>query len=717
MTARILPGNPFPLGATWDGKGVNFAIYSETAKKAELCLFEENSPEAESERITLKEVIGYVWHAYLPGISPGQLYAYRIYGDYRPEAGIRTNPAKLLLDPYAKAVSGNVNWDAPIFGYKIGDPGADLSKDDQDDAGGVPRSVVIDPSFDWGSDRAPRIPWHDTVIYETHVKGFTYLHPIVPPEKRGTYAGLASEAATHHLKSLGITAVELMPVHEILDEHELLAKGLKDYWGYNTLNYFSPAARYSGSGDRGGQVREFKSMVKAFHQAGMEVILDVVYNHTCEGNHLGPTLCFRGIDNPAYYRLVQGKERYYMDYTGTGNSLNVRQPQVLKLIMDSLRYWVSEMHVDGFRFDLAATLARELHEVAMLSSFFDVIHQDPVLSSVKLIAEPWDLGPGGYLVGKFPILWTEWNGKYRDAVRKFWRGDDGQMSGFAYRLTGSSDLYQENCRQPTASINFITAHDGFSLNDLVSYNQKHNEANGEGNRDGTDNNLSWNCGAEGPTDNPDIIALRERQKRNFLATLFFSQGVPMMLGGDEVSRSKRGNNNSYCQDNEISWFDWNMDLQKQELLEFTRKLSGIRKAHPNLHRRKFFQGRPIRGQKIRDIIWLKTDGTEMTDQDWNAIWVKCIGIFLDGKITDEYDENGKMALDDNLLLVLNSYSEPLPFKLPAFLAGKRWEAVIDTSTAQVPPPPHRFKDGGEFEVPGRTLILFRQPVTTEERQG
>jgi glycogen operon protein len=604
---KVLPGKPSPLGASWDGEGINFAIYSENATRVELCLFDADNPENEKQRLGLEEVEGNTWHIYLAGEEPGLLYGYRMDGPYEPARGLRFNPAKLLIDPYAKAIAGSVNWQAPVFSYQPGHEDSDVSGDDRDDAWGMPKGVVINPFFPWGDTPAPRVPWHRTVIYETHVRGFTKKHPDIPPEQQGTYAGMASPAIIKYFQELGITAVELMPVHDFLDDKHLVDSGLRHYWGYNTTNYFSPAAKYSGSGDRGGQINEFKSMVKALHKAGIEVILDVVFNHTSEGNHLGPTLSFRGIDNPTYYVLADDR-RYYYDFTGTGNSLNVLHPQVLRLIMDSLRYWVSEMHVDGFRFDLAATLARELHEFNRLSGFFDIIYQDPILSNIKLIAEPWDLGPGGYLVGKFPVLWTEWNGEYRDTVRKYWKGDDGQVSRLGYRLTGSSDLYQGTGKGPYASINFITAHDGFSLNDLVSYDNKHNEANGEDNKDGTDNNISWNCGVEGETDDPAINELREKQKRNFLATLFLSQGVPMMMGGDEISRTKNGNNNTYCQDNELSWNNWDLTPRNVSLLNFTRDLIRLRREHPVLRRRKYFWSRPIHGTAIRDLIWLRCDG-------------------------------------------------------------------------------------------------------------
>lgn len=708
MPSKILPGKPYPLGATWDGEGTNFAIFSENAEKTELCLFDEAESKTEREHIPLREVTGRVWHCYLPGIGPGQLYGYRVHGPYEPQSGLRFNPAKLLIDPYATAIAGKVNWEAPVFSYQIGHKDADLSLDEQDDAWGMPKCVVTDPSFDWQGDHPPRTPWNRTVIYEVHVKGFTARHPSVPEEKRGTYAGLVSEPITEYLKSLGITAVELLPVHDFLDDKHLIDRGLRNYWGYNTTNFFSPTAIYSSSGDTGGQVAEFKEMVKALHKAGIEIILDVVYNHTSEGNELGPTLSFRGIDNPTYYRLVEDDKRYYMDYTGTGNSPNMRHPQVLKLIMDSLRYWVQEMHVDGFRFDLASTLARELHDVDRLSAFFDIIHQDPVISRVKLIAEPWDVGEGGYQVGNFPVLWTEWNGKYRDDMRKFWRGDDGQAGEIAYRLAGSSDLYEETGRRPYASINFITAHDGFTLHDLVSYNEKHNEANGEDNKDGVDENVSWNCGAEGPTDDSEIIELRERQKRNFLATLFLSQGVPMLCGGDEISRSQQGNNNTYCQDNEISWHDWQLDANREKLLAFVKNIIRFRLEHPVLRRRKFFQGRRIRGTDIKDIMWLRSDGQEMSDEDWEASWIRCIGVLLAGEIRDEVDEKGDLVKDNTMLLLLNSYHESVPFTLPECMGDVRWEIILDTRKSEIAPGEQRVDGENPLQVAGRSVVMLKE---------
>jgi glycogen operon protein len=705
MARTVLPGRPYPQGATWDGAGVNFALYSERAEGVELCLFtEKNGPE----QIRMGEQTNYVWHCYLPGVQPGQLYGYRVHGAYDPNQGLRFNPAKLLVDPYARAITGEVDWNSPIFPYQLGHQDADLAKDDNDSAAGMQKSVVVSDYFDWDQDRKPRVPLSDSVIYEVHVKGFTACHPEVPQELRGTYAGLVSKAPLAYLKKLGITAVELMPVHAFLDDKNLVDRGLRNYWGYNTTNFFSPEARYSSAGDAGGQVAEFKAMVKALHKEGIEVIVDVVYNHTSEGNHLGPMLSFRGIDNTTYYRAVPDNPRYYMDYTGTGNSLNVRHPQVLKLIMDSLRYWIEEMHVDGFRFDLAAALARELHDVDRLSAFFDVIYQDPVISQVKLIAEPWDVGDGGYQVGKFPVLWAEWNGKYRDTVRRYWKSDDGQLSDLAYRLTGSSDLYQHDGRRPSASINFVTAHDGFTLHDLVSYNEKHNDANGEENRDGANDNHSWNMGAEGPTDDPQIIELRERQKRNLLATLLLSQGVPMICGGDEIDRDQHGNNNAYCQDNNLTWYDWNLDERRLALLEFTRKLIRLRRDHPNFHRRKFYQDRSIRRSDVTDIVWIRPDGGEMTDEEWSAGWVRCLGVMLNGETLDHLDESGERILDDTFLIMLNCHHEPIKFYPPAPPVNRPWEVIIDTNRPDLVPADHAMNSGEPLELERMSLVVMAQ---------
>jgi len=683
----------------------------------DVCFYDADGNETDC--ITLLERTAYVWHGFVNGIKPGQLYNFRVHGPWDPANGMRFNPAKSLIDPYAKAISGDVDWKAPIFSYDVasGDP---LKKDEQDSARGVPKSVVIHDPFDWSDDCPPEIPLPDSVIYETHVKGFSYRNPDVPESLRGTYAGLAHPSSIEYFKNLGITAVELMPVHHFIDEGNLVEKGLRDYWGYNTLGYFAPMARYCSSGDQGGQVREFKEMVKALHAAGIEVILDVVYNHTCEGNHMGPTLSWKGVDNATYYRLVQNDPRFYMDYTGTGNSLNVRNPQVLKMIMDSLRYWVTHMHVDGFRFDLAATLARELHDVSKLSSFFDTIHQDPTLAEKKLIAEPWDVGEGGYQVGQFPVLWAEWNGKYRDTVRRFWKGDGGMLSDFAYRLTGSSDLYQFDGRKPYASINFITAHDGFTLCDLVSYNGKHNEANGEDNRDGSDNNDSWNMGAEGPTDDPKINEARERQMRNFLATLMLSQGVPMLTMGDEIARSQMGNNNTYCQDSELSWMDWNLDERRRRLREFTCKIIRLRLEHPNLHRRKFFQDREIRRRRDgslflveKDADWFDPNGNEVSDKAWNAGWTRAVALLLNGCTLQASDEDGNWIVDDSFLMLVNAADQGVEFKLPSSPRGKPWRQIMNTENIDNP---FTVKDvGAKVIVGGRALKLLSDGEVGEDQ--
>jgi len=675
---RVWPGNSSPLGAYWDGKGTNFALFSESATKVELCLFSSPESSSESHRIPMIENTDRIWHCYLPEVGPGQLYGYRVSGPYKPESGYRFNPNKLLLDPYAKAIGRGLRWSDEMFGYKIGDAGEDMSFDERDNASFAPLAAVIDDSFDWEEDALLKIPWHRTLIYELHVKGFTILHPEVPQALKGTYTGLSAEPVVNHLKKLGVTAVELMPVHYHIDDRHLLEKGLNNYWGYNTLSFFAPDTRYASSHIPQEAVNEFKNMVLSFHRAGIEVILDVVYNHTAEGNHLGPTLSLRGIDNISYYRLSQKNQRYYEDFTGCGNTLNVRHPRVVQLIMDSLRYWVHEMHVDGFRFDLASALARELYAVDKLSAFFDVICQDPILSQVKLIAEPWDLGQGGYQVGNFPVGWTEWNGKYRDVVRRFWKGDGGTIGEFATRLSGSSDLYEQSGRRPYASVNFITCHDGFTLEDLTSYNKKHNEANGEKNNDGANDNNSWNCGIEGPTKDPSIIELRERQKRNFIVTLLLSQGVPMILAGDEIGRSQQGNNNAYCQDNELSWVDWGVDEKKKDLLDFVRKLIRLRREQPVFRRRKFFQGRDIRGLETRDIIWFDINGQEMTDEIWNASWVKCLGVLLAGDTIQETDEYGERIIGDTLLLLLNSSHEDIVFTLPVYREDMEWELILDT---------------------------------------
>jgi len=701
MTRKLLPGRPYPLGAKANERGTNFAVYSEYATGVSVCMFDESGKQTDC--IDLRERTAYVWHGLVLDVRPGHLYGFRVDGPWEPENGHRFNPHKLLVDPYTEAISGQLDWKAPVFPYDL-KSGDDTVRDDQDDAAGVPKSVVVEHRFDWGNDAAPQIPLADSVIYEMHVKGFSKCNPNVPEKLRGTFAGLAHQASIDYLKKLGITAVELLPIHEMVDEGHLVDRGLRDYWGYNTLGYFAPAARYAAGGDRGQQVTEFKEMVKALHKAGIEVILDVVYNHTCEGNRLGPMLSLKGICNTTYYRQVPGKARYYMDYTGTGNTLNVRHPQVLKLIMDSLRYWVTEMHVDGFRFDLAATLARELHDVDRLGGFFDTIHQDPTLADVKLIAEPWDVGEGGYQVGNFPVLWAEWNGKYRDTVRRFWKGDGGTLSDFAYRLTGSSDLYQHDGRKPYASINFIAAHDGFTLCDLVSYNEKHNEANGDNNNDGENSNNSWNMGAEGPTDDPAINTMRERQIRNFLATLLLSQGVPMLCGGDEFSRSQRGNNNAYCQDNELTWYDWALDSSRMRLMEFTRKLVKLRRTHANLHRRKFFQDRTIRNSVERDVAWYGADGHEMTEAEWTAEWTRSMGLMLNGKTLQVSDENGDPMQDDSFLILVNAFHEGVEFTLPPAPNGSPWSQVMDTEN--IDDPFQSVKVGEKAIVGGRSMKVF-----------
>ncbi|MGH3946071.1 MAG: glycogen debranching protein GlgX [Pseudonocardiaceae bacterium] len=696
MTApQSWPGAAYPLGAGYDGAGTNFTLFSEVADKVELCLFDSGSSGSSDDaaaaeiRVRLPEVDGFVWHGYLPGIGPGQHYGYRVHGRYDPAAGQRCNPAKLLIDPYAKAVSGHardstVDWDPAVFGYPFTDPD---QRNDDDSAAHAPKSVVINPFFDWADDRHPRTPYHETVIYEAHVRGLTIAHPEIPPEMRGTYAGLAHPVMINYLTTLGITAVELMPVHQFITDHHLAQHDLTNYWGYNTVAFLAPHNGYAAAGTVGPRAHEvvsqFKAMVRELHTAGIEVILDVVYNHTAEGNHLGPTLSMRGVDNPAYYRLVEDDPRYYMDYTGTGNSLNVRHPHTLQLIMDSLRYWVTEMHVDGFRFDLASTLAREFYDVDRLSTFFDLVQQDPVISQVKLIAEPWDVGPGGYQVGNFPPLWTEWNGKYRDTVRDFWRGEPGTLGEFGFRLTGSSDLYQDDGRQPYASINFVTAHDGFTLTDLVSYNDKHNEANGEDGRDGADDNRSWNCGVEGPTDDPEVLALRARQRRNMLATLLLSQGIPMLLHGDELGRTQQGNNNVYCQDNELSWVDW--DSADEELRTFTAALIATRREHPVFRRRRYFAGRPIRGgNELRDIAWFTESGEEMTERDWEVKVCQCLTVFLNGEGIPDPNPRGQRVTDNSFLLCFNVHYEDIDVQLPGNGYGQEWTVVLDTATGELP---------------------------------
>jgi isoamylase len=704
----VWPGRPYPRGATWDGEGVNFSIFSQHAEKIELCLFDAKG-RREVQRIPLTEQTDHEWHCYLPEVRPGLLYGYRVHGPYRPELGHRFNPHKLLLDPYAKSLFGQINWSDAHYGYRVGSDREDLSLDRRDSAQGMPKCRVIDSAFTWGDDRRPNIPWSDTVIYETHVKGFTVRHPEVPPPLRGTYAGLATAAVIGHLKRLGVTAVELMPVHAFVDDRFLVEKGLRNYWGYNSIGYFAPEGRYSSTGN----VAEFKTMVKAFHSAGMEVILDVVYNHTAEGNHMGPTLSFRGIDNASYYRLNPENKRYYVDYTGCGNTLNMQNPRVLQLIMDSLRYWITEMHVDGFRFDLASALARELHEVDRLGAFFDIIRQDPVISQVKLIAEPWDLGEGGYQVGNFPPGWTEWNDKYRDTMRSYWKGDGGIIGEFAQRLTGSSDLYERSGRRPHASINFITCHDGFTLHDLVSYNVKHNEANREGNRDGHNDNRSWNCGVEAESDDPEINALRARQKRNFVATLMLSQGVPMMLGGDELDRTQRGNNNAYCQDNEISWNDWTMTPDKERLFQFFSRMIRLRREHPIFHRRNFFQGRPIRGSGVKDVIWLTAKGEEMTDAEWRESQARSLGVYFSGEGLSETDDKGRALSDATFLLLFNAHDEPVRFRLPDFEPGSRWLMVVDTAFLDGLARGGATAGGAWCTVRERALVLLQQQKAQE----
>ncbi len=701
MLRKLLPGRPYPLGAKLSSKGTNFALYSEHATSVEVCFFDEAGKQTDC--VELKERTAFVFHGLILGIQPGQRYGYRVDGPWDPGNGYRFNKAKLLVDPYAEAICGIVDWKQPIFPYNL-ESGNDMERDDRDSAAGVPKSVVVSHDFDWGGDCPPDTPLSDSVIYEVHVKGYSMANPMVPEKLRGTYAGLAHESSINYLKMLGVTAVELLPVHHFIDDGHLVDQGLSNYWGYNTLGYFAPMARYSSSGDAGAQVIEFKKMVKDLHAAGLEVILDVVYNHTCEGNEKGPMLSFKGVCNTTYYRMVEGKCRFYMDYTGTGNTLNVHHAQVLKLLMDSLRYWVTEMHVDGFRFDLAATLARELHDVSKLSAFFETIHQDPILADVKLIAEPWDVGDGGYQVGQFPVLWAEWNGMYRDTVRRFWKGDEGELSNFAYRLTGSSDLYQNDGRKPYASINFITAHDGFTLCDLVSYDKKHNEANGENNQDGANDNDSWNMGAEGPTDSEGINIMRERQTRNFLATLMLSQGVPMLAGGDEVARSQRGNNNAFCQDNELTWYDWNLDAPRRRLMDFTGKLIQLRRAHPNLHRRRFFQDRNIRGSVVRDIAWYNTTGEEFSDETWNEGGNRSLGLMLNGKTLGVSDEEGNAVVDDSFLILINAYHEGVTFTLPKPPNGDPWGFVMKTEN--IDDPFAHEKLGETIVVGGRSMVLL-----------
>jgi glycogen operon protein len=702
LITTVWPGEPYPRGATWDGEGVNFSLFSANAEKVELCLFDP-SGRHELQRIQFKEQTDEIWHAYLPEARPGLLYGYRVHGPYRPEQGHRFNPNKLLVEPYAKHLSGGLRWSDAHFGYRIGHAKEDLSFDRRDNASGMPKCRVVDPAFTWGGDRSPRVPWHETVIYEVHVGGFTKRHPEVPAPLRGTYSALACQPVIDWFRRLGVTTIELMPVHWFVDDRHLVEKGLRNYWGYNSLAFFAPDNRYYGSM---GRISEFKTMVKTLHSAGLEVILDVVYNHTAEGSHMGPTLSLRGIDNASYYRLVHENPRYYMDYTGCGNTLNMRNPRVLQLIMDSLRYWVLEMHVDGFRFDLASALARELHAVDRLGAFFDIIRQDPVLSQVKLIAEPWDVGEGGYQVGNFPVGWTEWNDRYRDTVRAYWKGDGGLIGEFASRFTGSSDLYETSGRRPHASINYVSCHDGFTLADLVSYNEKHNEANLEDNRDGHDNNLSWNCGVEGPTDDPSVAALRARQTRNFIATLLLSQGVPMLLAGDELGRTQQGNNNAYCQDSELSWVDWDLDDERRALLEFVRRMIDIRRRHPVFHRRGFFQGRAIHGAGIKDLHWLRPDGGEMTDDEWEHAHARSLGVYLAGSTLDEMDRHGQKVTDENFLVLLNAHHETIQFTLPALLPGTAWQVLVDTAFEQGLTMDGRYPSTASYPLQGRSLALL-----------
>jgi isoamylase len=701
---QVWPGNAYPLGATYDGAGTNFALFSGVAERVQLCLFDSDGVET---CVDINEQDAMVWHVYLPGVEPGQRYGYRVHGPYDPASGARCNPNKLLLDPYAKAIDGRFDWDQSLFSYNFGDP---ESRNDDDSAAHMPKSVVINPYFDWGVDRPPKRQYAESVIYEAHIKGLTETHPDIPEEIRGTYAAIGHPVMISHLKNLGITAIELMPVHHFANDSTLLDKGLSNYWGYNTIGFFAPDSKYSSSTTPGGQVQEFKAMVRDLHEQGIEVILDVVYNHTAEGNHMGPTLSFRGIDNAAYYRLVDDDQKFYMDYTGTGNTLNVRHPHSLQLLMDSLRYWVLEMHVDGFRFDLAAALAREFYDVDRLAAFFELVQQDPIVSQVKLIAEPWDVGPGGYQVGNFPPQWTEWNGKYRDTVRDFWRGEPATLGEFAARLTGSADLYEHSARRPVASINFVIAHDGFTLRDLVSYNEKHNEANGEDNNDGESHNRSWNCGVEGPTDDADVLALRAQQSRNFLATLLLSQGVPMICHGDELGRSQGGNNNGFCQDNELSWIDWsNVD---EDLMGFTASVTALRAQHPAFRRRRFFEGRPTgrRGDGLPDIAWFRPDASEMSEDDWAAGFGRAVAVFLNGDAITDTDVRGERVTDDSFLMCFSAHHESIDFQLPAEEYGVGWQVVLDTASldgtrASADEP---VKPGATVSVGPRALVVLQR---------
>ncbi len=712
---KIWLGYPSPLGATWRGDGVNFALFSENATSVDLCLFESLDAQREAVRIPMTEQTDQVWHVFLPDVGPGQLYGYRVSGPYDPSRGMRFNSSKLLLDPYAKAIAGQVNWADEMYGYVVGSASDDLTRDFRDDAWGMPKAVVVDHAFDWRNDRHPGTPLSNSVIYEMHVKGFTKLCPDVPEELRGTYAGLGSAGAIDYLKDLGVTAVELLPVHAHIDDRILAERGVTNYWGYSTVGFFAPHAEYSSSGQMGGQVDEFKNMVHNLHAAGIEVLLDVVYNHTAEGNHLGPTLSFRGIDNAAYYRLIADNPRFYLDYTGVGNTVDTLYPRTLQLVIDSLRYWVSEMHVDGFRFDLASALARDGTGVNKFHAFFKIIQQDPVLSQVKLIAEPWDLGEGGYQVGNFPILWSEWNGKYRDAVRSYWKGDEGRIGEIAYRLTGSPDLYQQSGRRPYASINFITAHDGFTLNDLVSYNDKHNEANGENNQDGDNTNNSWNCGIEGPTDDEETREVRARQRRNFLATLLLSQGVPMICAGDEFARTQNGNNNAYCHDNELAWLSWERTPEQEELREFTRRLIELRRDHPVFRRPKFFQGRRKRGSEIKDVMWFNPGGNEMSDEEWTSPFVRCLGVLLSGDTNDVLSFEGEPIRDETFLLLINAHYEPIRFVMPG-QENLEWQMVLNTArSGGFVTDAKEFPSGDEVELEGRATILLKLAAGLEAR--
>ena len=705
MTVQTWPGKPYPLGATWYGNGVNFAVFSEHATAVELCLFDNLDAPHERVRVPLRERTEYVWHAFLPDARPGQLYGFRVHGPCDPAHGLRFNESKLLLDPYAKSVAGEIKWSDEMFSYVVGDASEDLKRDSRDNAWAMPKSVVIDPGFDWGNDKRPETPFSETVIYEVHVKGFTELRTDIPEHLRGTYAGLASQEAIKYLKNLGVTAVELLPIHTHLDDKALIDRGLTNYWGYNSIGFFAPQADYSSNREPGREVIEFKGMVRNLHAAGIEVILDVVYNHTGEGNHLGPTVCFRGADNPVYYRLRADNPRFYLDYTGTGNTIDTLSPRTLQLVMDSLRYWVTEMRVDGFRFDLASALARDGGGVNKFHAFFKCIQQDPVVSQVKLIAEPWDVGDGGYQVGNFPLPWSEWNGKFRDAFRSFWKGDEGKIGEVGFRLSGSQDLYQDEGRLPSASINIITTHDGYTLNDLVTYNDKHNEANGENNTDGDNNNHSWNCGAEGPTNDPKINALRRKQRRNFMVTLFLSQGVPMLLGGDEFGRTQNGNNNAYCQDNKISWFNW--QKRDNQLFEFTKRLIAFRKRHPVFRRPKFLQGKRVPGSEIKDVMWFNPGGSEMSVEEWTSPFVRCLGMLLSGDADDVFDTRGEIVRDETFLLLINAHYEAIPFLLPGE-EHLEWELILDTATEEgFLAKAKKLPSGDDVDLRDRSACLLR----------